>query len=129
MRDGLYEAEGIAFTDDCIVVPVSLRQYMLDLIHESHLGIEKSKTRARELLYWSRMNLDIEETVANCDICNMYQRAHQREPMIPHEIPAERFLKTGLDIMSLHNKDILLLLITTPNIQKCFLCRTRQPRP
>jgi len=54
------------------------------------------------------MNLDIEETVVNCDICNMYQRAHQREPMILHEIPDGRFLKIGLDIMSLHSKDYLI---------------------
>ena len=26
---------------------------MLDLIHESHLGIEKCKAHARKLLYWS----------------------------------------------------------------------------
>ena len=50
IREDTYEAEGIVFTGDRIVVPASLRQYMLDLIHESHLGMEKCKNRAREIL-------------------------------------------------------------------------------
>ena len=50
--DELHVFDGIVFKNECIVVPVSLQNSMLDLIHESHLGMEKCKSRARHLLYW-----------------------------------------------------------------------------
>ena len=50
-RDTLYVADGIVFSDQRIVVRQSLQSQMLGLIHESHFGIEKSKSRARKLLY------------------------------------------------------------------------------
>ena len=50
IRDSLHIADNIVFTHQRIVVPLSLQAYMLQLIHESHFGIEKSKARARELL-------------------------------------------------------------------------------
>ena len=59
-------ADGIVFSDQRIVVPQSLQSQMLGLIYESHFGIENSKSRARELLYWPKMGADIERTVANC---------------------------------------------------------------
>ena len=37
---------------------------MLKLIHESHFGVEKCKSRARELLYWPRISSDIESIVS-----------------------------------------------------------------
>ena len=42
---------------------------MLGLIHESHFGIETSRSCARELLYWPKMGAVIERTVANGELC------------------------------------------------------------
>ena len=99
-RDELHVFDGIVFKNKCIVEPVSLQNSMLDLIHESHLGMEKCKSRARHLLYWPRMTLDIEDIVSNCVVCCEYKRAHSKESMISHAIPPERFLKVGVDIMT-----------------------------
>jgi hypothetical protein len=35
-----------------IVIPTSLRDEMLRRLHESHLGIEKTKKLARDFMYW-----------------------------------------------------------------------------
>ena len=74
-------ANGIVFSNQPIVVPQSLQSQMLSLIHESHFGIEKSKLRARELLYWPKMGANIERTVANCELCIKYQNNQQHEPI------------------------------------------------
>lgn len=37
---------------DKIIVPEALRRNMLKAIHAGHLGIEKCKLRAIELLFW-----------------------------------------------------------------------------
>ena len=74
IRDTLYVPNGIVFNDQRIVVPQSLQSQMLGLIHESHFGIEKGKSRSRELLYWPKMSADIERTVANSELCIKYQK-------------------------------------------------------
>ena len=66
-------ADGIVFSHQRIVVPQSLQSQMLSLIHESHFGIEKSKSHARELLYWPKIDADIERTIANCELCIKYR--------------------------------------------------------
>ncbi len=45
-RDQLSVAEDIIFKGDKIVIPMSLRKSMVEVVHSSHMGIEKStKTR------------------------------------------------------------------------------------
>ena len=110
IRYTLYVADGIVFRDQRIVVLQSLQSQMLGLINESHFGIEKSKSRARELLYWPKMGADIERTVANCELCIKYQNNLQREPMISHDIFNERFLKVDMDILTFKGKGYLVVV-------------------
>ena len=48
--------DDLLLRQDRLIVPSSLREEMLSQIHSSHLGIEKCKRRARDLLYWPGMN-------------------------------------------------------------------------
>jgi hypothetical protein len=43
----IIDADGILLKNGRIIVPVAMRSAMLALIHEGHLGAEKSKARAR----------------------------------------------------------------------------------
>lgn len=42
---------GVILKNDRILVPSSMRKEMLQRIHQGHMGIEKSKRRARDVLY------------------------------------------------------------------------------
>ena len=55
-KEEIHEADGILFKNHKMIFPEQLRPEMLKRIHESHLGIEKSKRRARDILYWPNMN-------------------------------------------------------------------------
>ena len=110
LRDEIHEIDGVFFVNDRIIIPKALQSAMLKLLHESHLGAEKNKARARTVLYWPNMNRDIEDTVAKCHICLKYQRNQQNLPMISHEIPDERFAKVGMDIMTYQGRDYLVVV-------------------
>ena len=109
-RDTLHTADGIVFGSDRIVIPVRLRSHMLNLIDQSHFGMEKCKAKARQLVYWPRMTADIERTISACDTCAKFQCSPQREPMIPYSIPPNRFEKVAMDIMTWCGQDYLVMV-------------------
>ena len=87
IRDELFSANGLVFFGSRILVPESLRKEMLLKVHGGHFGIEKCKSRARQLIYWPNINKDIEETVSRCATCNKFQRRQSHEPLHQHEVP------------------------------------------
>ena len=101
----IHEAQGIVFVGDKLLVPKELRPYMLHKIHETHLGMEKCKSQAREIMYWPGMLRDIEEIVSRCKVCAKYQPNNQREPMIPHEVPNRPWSKLGAEIFTYGSND------------------------
>jgi hypothetical protein len=50
---------------------------MLKRIHETHMGIVKSKQLARDILFWPGMGQQIEDTVSRCTACQMTARKSQ----------------------------------------------------
>ena len=91
-------------------VPRTLRRYILMLIHESHLGVEKCKARARATVYWPGLSNDIQETVSRCSTCSTYRNRNQKEPMIAHEVPDRPWQKLGSDLFEHKGKPYLLVV-------------------
>ena len=81
---------------------------MLDLIHESHQGIVKSKQRAPDILFWPRMSFQIEEKVLQCSLCAQFQRAQPREPMIIQDLPDRMWSTVGTDMFEYNGLHYLL---------------------
>lgn len=91
-------ADDLVMYENQIIIPTVLRKDMIKKIHNSHLGMSKCKERARTVIYWPRMSQDIEDYVANCEICAKFKDSNQREPMISHDIPDRPWSKLGADI-------------------------------
>lgn len=109
-RHELTVAFNIVFKGNRIIVPKSLRKEMLQKIHTSHLGIEKCKSRARELLFWPNMNNEIENVVRNCDACIQYHTSNRKEPLLQHEIPQRPWEKIGVDLFEINRIQYLLVI-------------------
>nr|XP_022316673.1 uncharacterized protein K02A2.6-like [Crassostrea virginica] len=109
-RDQLSVLDSIVYKGCRIVIPPSLRKTMLNLIHKSHLGIVKSKSRAREVMYWPAMNADIEQAVNNCSICAEYQKQQTREPVLPTTTPGLPYSHVGTEVFDYEGKKYLILV-------------------
>lgn len=108
-RAELSEVGDIIYKGSKIVIPKSLRKEMLKRIHEGHLGIEKCKKRAREVMFWPRINQDVTTEVSNCTICLKYQASHPAEPLHPHQAPDRPYQKVGADLFACQGKDYLVV--------------------
>ena len=72
-RYELHIVDGIIFFHNRIMVPIGLKRQFLNKLHDSHLGVAKTKLMARTLVYWPQWNEDMEKLCAECNICHENQ--------------------------------------------------------
>lgn len=106
----IYEYDGLLFKNDCLIVPTKLRNEVLEKLHYNHLGIDKTKSRAREIVFWPGMNREIVEKVTNCKTCLKFKRSNQKETLIPSEIPDRPWETVGADLYYLYGNVYLLVI-------------------
>ena len=83
---------------DRLVIPASLRSSMIKLIHQNYMGREGCLRRAREAIYWPRMNSEINDALSKCDICNSYRPEQQKEELCSVQFPMRPWSVVGMDI-------------------------------
>ena len=110
VREQLSTADGLILRGTRVVIPRSMQKMVLKKIHEGHMGIEKSRRRAREHVYWPGLNTHITEMVEKCAECRLYARNNTSEPLRPHEIPTRPWQKVGTDLFTHGNKNYLVVV-------------------
>jgi Integrase zinc binding domain/Integrase core domain len=93
-----------------IVISVSMRPFILTLVHEGHQGIEKSKAFARTAVWWPGISRMIESVVSACATCCSNRSKQPAEPLLPHAVPDYPWQKIGADIFTFNRKDFLLVV-------------------
>ena len=110
-RDEVATADGLLFKGTRLIVPKSLRPEMLHQIHKSHLGIVKCRQRAREVLFWPGMSVEIEQMVINCSACADYAKKQPSEPLKPSVPPSLPWKKIGTDLFEFRGEHYLLSVL------------------
>jgi hypothetical protein len=94
-RDEISCVDGLLFKSHKLIIPKSMQQQMLKKIHESHMGINKCKSRARDVLFWIGMASQIEDFISKCSICQEYQKVQSKELMIETDLPERTWSKVA----------------------------------
>ncbi len=66
-----------------VVVPPTFRRDVLRMLHDSHLGIVRTKALARSYVWWPSMDAEIERLVQTCKECQATRHAPPRAPVFP----------------------------------------------
>ena len=110
VRNELSESEGLILRNGIqIVIPLSIRREILSRLHSSHQGIEGTRRRARQSVYWPGINSDISSTVGTCVECQQYLPSQAREPMCSEKIPSGPFVEVSTDLFSESGQSFLVL--------------------
>jgi transposase InsO family protein len=104
VRDELTVEEDLVYRGTRLVVPPSLRRYVLNLAHQCHLGMNRSKLRARESFFWPGMNAELIELITNCSLWQETQKALPKQPMELRDIPERPWQHVGSDIFQYGNR-------------------------
>ena len=98
----------LAVMNECIVrgthrllVPESLQKRLIDIAHETHQGIVRTKQRLRELYWWPKMDCHIETMIKNCTTCRQNDKSTVTHdaPLQPVPLPSAAWEKVSVDIV------------------------------
>jgi hypothetical protein len=107
LRCELSEHDGLLFLEDKVIVPDNMRRELINKVHESHLGSEKTIKLARSIMYWPGMSREIKDRISKCEICLKHQVSNHKEPLLPHPVPDFAWQKIGIDILEFKGKSYL----------------------
>ena len=107
-REELSLQNGLVFKGERLVIPASVKDEMLAKIHASHIGIQGSLRRAREVIYWPGMNKDVEDYVSKCTVCSSQPVQQRKEPLICHELPNRPWEKIAVDLFDLNGTEFVV---------------------
>lgn len=111
-RDALNVDKDCLTFNDRVVIPTSLRQKALEILHHNHRGEEKMKQVARQFMYWEFINRDIENFSRGCLACQSVSRdkcskVYSKWPEV--HAPMER---VHLDFFHYESKSYLVFIDT-----------------
>ena len=109
-KDVLTIQEGLITKNNKIIIPDKLQNTILHHIHESHLGLTKSKQLARDNVFWPGIDTQLTDIINRCNVCQNNRKHLHREPLKSHEIPDLPYSKVGTDIFEINNKTFLITI-------------------
>ena len=86
-----------------------MRSEILQKLHTGHWGIERTRRRAREIVFWPGISQDIESMINKCDACQKFQNSNPKEKIKMHEIPKGPFEYIGTDLFYYKGVDYLII--------------------
>lgn len=108
-RATLTEQDGLLLKDTRLVIPATMRNDVLNRLHEGHQGVVKCKARARQAVWWPGLGQQITEMVLKCRAC-VQERRNTSEPLMPSDCPERPWQKLGADLFELEGKTYLLVV-------------------
>lgn len=82
-----------------ICIPRSLRKSVVNLAHEGHQGIVKTKERLRTKVWWPCMDKDAERLCKTCHGCQLVSNTSHVEPMQRTRPPEGPWQDLAIDLM------------------------------
>ena len=109
-RDELMIESGILMKNSKVLIPETLKQKYLRQIHQGHQGIEACRSRAREFVFWVKLNDDLKELVEKCDICQSQQNSTSSVQKYISEVPPHPWHTIGSDLFYFRRIDFLVVV-------------------
>ena len=71
IRDKLSTSKNILLKSNCIVIPRTLTQKILEIAHNQRQDISKTKARLRKKVWWPGLSADTENYIKSCYACQV----------------------------------------------------------
>ena len=90
-----------------LIITGELQEEYLSRLHEGHLSASKVQENAKQHMYWTGIDADIEDYTKRCQECIKRSQV-PKEPLQPHDIPEGPWRKLGIDYFTFDGKLLCL---------------------
>ena len=97
LENSLSTENGCVFYGLRVIIPSTLRNYILKLLHLGHFGMQRMKQLARSTVYWPRIDFDIEDLCRKCTSCGQFQNKPDKPSIHPWMMPEKPWSRLHLD--------------------------------
>jgi len=80
-----------------VIVPPPARPMLLQQLHESHMGMNAMKARARSIFWWPQMDSEIECVSQACETCQLKMRDQAHHRPLEWTAPKEPWSRIHID--------------------------------
>ena len=117
LKPYFHRREELTLENDCVlwgirvIVPKKLQDRVLEELHQSHIGIAKTKALARSHVWWPNLDSTIEAMVKSCSRCQAVQSSPAVSPLHPWAWPSRPWQRIHIDYAGpFLNKHFLVLV-------------------
>ena len=111
--DELCILNGLVLKGVRIVNPEQCKAEVLEKLHGENFGIEQTKLRARDTVYWPEINKDIEALIRTCEICQEHGQRNNKDLVLAREIPFAPWTLIEMDVFTCEDHTFLLTVDMT----------------
>ena len=97
LENSLSTENGCVFYGLRVIIPSTLRNHSLKLLHLGHFGMQRMKQLARSTVYWPRIDFDIEDLCRKCTSCGQFQNKPDKPSIHPWMMPEKPWSRLHLD--------------------------------
>ena len=109
VKEQLTCTDTVLLKSDRLVVPATLQERIVDIAHEGHLGIVKTKALLREKVWFPFMDKMVETKVKACSPCQVVTPVHKRTAT-DVGVPDSPFDEVSVDFAHVDGQTLLLMV-------------------
>ena len=109
-REKLAIVNGLIVKGHHVVIPGSLQNKALRLLHSCHMGIVKTKDRARTSFFWPNMIWDIESHLSEYHLCATFQEKQPKETLLNDPVSTKPWNALAMDNFDFNGKHYLIVV-------------------
>ncbi len=89
--------EGLILLDNQLLIPTSLQNEKIQIAHEGHLGITKTKQLLRSKVWFPNKDIQVETLIKQCIACQATNVKTHRAPLIRSPMPSAPWEEISID--------------------------------
>ena len=124
LENSLSTENGCVFYDTRVIIPSTLHNHILKLLHLGHFGMQQMKQLARSTVYWPRIDFDIEDLCRKCTSCDQFQNKPTKPSIHLWMMPEKPWSRLHLDhAINFLGRNWLVLIELIPSSHNIHVSR------
>ena len=111
VRDELWIMGQLVMRGKKVVIPEKLWNQTIQLAHEGHQGMVRTKSRLREKVWWPDLDKQVEKLIRACFPCQLVGTRPKPEPIRSTPLPQGPWSEIAVDLLEIPKKGLLLVVV------------------